>query len=101
MSLKMISYRRPEFSYWPKQFSDEHSESENFSAVFPEIETRILFFESVFWKFEVRFCGSPTPFDSQEQEDQKSGPEMSRKAGKKSKRDMKNNDKISTSTSPK
>ena len=24
-------------------FSDEHSESENFSAVFPEIETRILF----------------------------------------------------------
>ena len=53
-----------------KWFSDEHSESENFSAVFPEIETRILFFvslllfESLFWTFEVRFCGSPTPFDS-------------------------------------
>ena len=43
--------------YRPKWFSDEHSESENFSAVFPEIETRILFFvslllfESLFWTF--------------------------------------------------
>ena len=31
-----------------KWFSDEHSESENFSAVFPEIETRVLFFTTYY-----------------------------------------------------
>ena len=25
-----------------------------------------LFFKSIFWTFQVRFCGSPTPFDSKE-----------------------------------
>ena len=44
----------------------------------------LLLFESLFWTSEVRFCGSPTPFESQEQEDQKC-PE---KQDKKSKRDM-------------
>ena len=68
--LKSTRPTRVFWKYRPKWFSDEHSESENISAVFPEIETRILFFvslllfESLFWTFEVRFCGSPTPFDS-------------------------------------
>ena len=46
-----------------------------------------IFCMSFFFSFhildiEVRFCGSPTSFDSQVQVDQKSVPEMSRNTGK-------------------
>ena len=63
-----------------------------FRPYFQKIDTRILFFvyillfELLFWTFQVQFCSSFAPFDSQEQEDKKSRPERSRQVEK----DMKN-----------
>ena len=84
MEQKQYIFGRVFWKYRPKCFSDEQSESENFRSYLQKSRLE-CYFVSLFWTFEVRFCGSPTPFDSQEQEDQKC-PE---KQDKKSKRDMK------------